>query len=71
MAAHIETFANRSIEIDDNDNLHIAGKEILYEHDAVNGTWSARYLPYTRYDSLLVLARAIIRDTAEFVDSEH
>ncbi len=69
MATHIETFANRKIEIDDDGSLRIAGKEILYEHDLVSETWSARYLPYTRYDSLLALAHAIIRDTEEFVDN--
>ena len=68
MATHTETFANRTIEIDGDGKLRIAGKEILYEHDLVSGTWSARHLPYTRYDSLLELARAIIRDTEEFVD---
>jgi hypothetical protein len=68
VAAHTETFNDRTIQIDEAGNLHVAGKEIHYEHDRVSNTWSARYLPYTRYDSLLELARAIIRDTSEFVD---
>ena len=69
MAKHSEIFANCTIEIEEDDSLRIAGKEINYDYDPVAGQWSASYLPYTRYDSLLELARAIAGDTVEFVDS--
>ncbi len=70
MTKHTETFANCTIEIEDDDSLRIAGKEINYDYDPVSREWSASYLPYTKYDSLLALAQAIARDTVEFVDSK-
>ncbi len=66
MANHKETFADCVIEITDADKLTINGKEIDYDHDGTDDKWSTRYLPYTKYDSLLDMARAIARDTAEF-----
>ncbi|MBA3613632.1 MAG: hypothetical protein H0W49_12115 [Nitrospirales bacterium] len=66
MANHKETFEGCVIEIKDDVNLTINGKEINYEHDRTNNKWSSRYLPYTKYNSLLELARAIVRDTVEF-----
>ncbi len=69
MAKHSEIFANCTIEIEEDDSLRVAGKEINYDYDPVAQQWSASYLPYTRYDSLLELARAIAGDTVEFVDS--
>ena len=70
MAQHTEKFANCRIEIAEDDSLTIEGKEILYDYDAAAGKWSASYLPYTRYDSLLDLARAIAGDTVEFVATQ-
>lgn len=69
MTKHSEIFANCTIEIEEDDSLRVAGKEINYDYDPVAKQWSASYLPYTRYDSLLELARAIAGDTVEFVDS--
>lgn len=66
MTHHTEVFEGGTIDIEDDTNLTINGKEISYIHDAVKNKWSSRYLPYTQYDSLLDLARAIIRDTVEF-----
>ncbi len=68
MTKHTETFANCTIEIEDDDSLRIAGKDINYDYDPVSKKWSASYLPYTHYDSLQSLAQAIVRDTVEFVD---
>jgi hypothetical protein len=70
MTTHTETFANHTIDIDDDGGLRIDGKEIHYEHDPVSNTWSASYLPYTQYNSLLELARAIVRDTVEFINTQ-
>lgn len=66
MAHHKETFEGCEIEIKDDANLSINGKEINYEYDQVKNKFSTRYLPYTQYDSLLEMARAIARDTVEF-----
>ena len=69
MTKHTEVFENCTIEIEDDDSLRIAGKEIIYHYNSVLRKWSANYLPYMHYDSLLDLARAIVSDTVEFVDS--
>lgn len=66
MANHKETFEGSVIEIKDPDKLTINGKEIDYKYDAAQNKWWSRYLPYTKYNSLLEMARAIVRDTAEF-----
>lgn len=71
MAKLNEVIAGHSVEIDDNDNLTIAGKPIDYAHDPQSNKWSSRYLPYSQFDSLDGLARAIARDTVEFVGSEN
>lgn len=68
MARHTETLGGTAIEIDDDAHLTIRGKDIAYEHDPDANTWSARQLPYTHYNSLIDLARALVRDTVEFVD---
>lgn len=67
MASHRETYKGFEIDIEDDTKLTINGKEIDYEYDNVENKWSSRYLPYTRYDSLLELAQAIARDTVEFI----
>lgn len=61
-----EVYENCRIQIEDGIRLFINQKEIEYEHDETNKKWSSRYLPYTQYDSLAALARAIVSDTAEF-----
>ncbi|MDR4462717.1 MAG: tyrosinase cofactor [Nitrospira sp.] len=63
---HKEVLEGCTIEIRDDDHLTINGKEIHYEHNRSDGTWSSKYLPYTKYPSLLAMARAIVRDTVEF-----
>ena len=69
MSKHTEEFANCTINIEDNGKLTIQNKVIDYEHDADSGTWSSHYLPYSRYNSLLELARAIAGETLEFADT--
>lgn len=66
MSHHKENFEGCNIEIKDDANLSINGKEIIYEYDGTKNKFSSRYLPYTQYDSLLELARAIARHTVEF-----
>ncbi len=66
MATIKETFDNCEIIIQDDDTLSINGKPIVYEKNMDTGKWLSRYLPYTEYDSLLGLAKAIVRDTVEF-----
>ncbi len=70
MTKHTEVFENCTIEIEDDDSLRIAGKEIIYDYDPASRKWSAGYLPYKNYDSLLDLAQAIVRDTVEFVHAQ-
>ncbi len=69
MASINQSYEGSEIEIEDDTNLTIDGKHIECEHDSLSGKWSSKYLPYTHYDSLLDLARAIARDAAEFSDA--
>ena len=55
-----------TVEIDDDDTLRIAGKDIDYVYDAEAKKWSSRYVPYSRYDSLEDLGKAIATHTEEF-----
>jgi hypothetical protein len=71
MTKHTETVGNYTITIEDDESLNIAGKAIDYAYDPVSNKWSSRYLPYSSYDSLLELARAIATDTVEFIDSHN
>lgn len=66
MAIHRETFEGCDIEIKDDINLSINGKEIDYEFDQVKNKFYSKYLPYTQYNSLLEMARAIAKHTVEF-----
>ncbi len=66
MSYHQETFEGCNIEIRDDVNLSINGKEVDYQHDRGKNKFSSKYLPYTQYDSLLELARAIAQHTVEF-----
>lgn len=66
MPAQRKTYLSRKININKNNELTINKKQIDYEHDRIERKWSSKYLPYTRYNSLLDLAKAIVRDTEEF-----
>lgn len=66
MSHHKEIFEGCNIEVKDDTDLSINGKEIVYEHDGAKNKFSSKYLPYTQYDSLLEMARAIARHTVEF-----
>ncbi len=69
MKQHIENFKNREIEISEKGQLTINSKLIDYEYDGTSKKWSSRYLPYSEYNSLQELARAIADNTAEFVNT--
>lgn len=71
MTEHTEEFADCTIKIEDSGELTIQNKLIEYEKDTETDTWSSRLLPYTRYGSLIELARAIISDTPEFLDKKN
>ena len=66
MGSKKETYENCEIRIEDDIQLFINQKAIDYVHDKDNKKWLSRYLPYTEYDSLIALAKAIVSDTAEF-----
>ena len=66
MAIHRETYEGADIEIKDDIDLSINGKQIDYEFDQVKNKFYSRYLPYTQYNSLLEMARAIAKHTVEF-----
>lgn len=66
MGVITETFQGSTIEIENDSNLTIDGKIIQPVFNLSTQQWSANYLPYTTYPSLLDLARAIVRDTEEF-----
>ncbi len=65
MSSRQLTYKNHTIVIE-NGHLFIDQKEIEYELDHERQKWSSWYLPYTQYDSLGELAKAIIVDTDEF-----
>lgn len=58
------------VEIDDANNLSVAGKQIDYQHDAAAKKWSSIYLPYSHFDSLEELADAVATHTEEFKTPE-
>lgn len=66
MAQHTETFAGCTITITNDTELTIDGKEIDYEYDATKDKFSSKYMPYTLYNSLLELGRAIAKHSVEF-----
>lgn len=66
MGSKQEVYENCQIRIEDDESLYINQKAIDYEYDKENKTWSSRYLPYSQYESLDDLAKAIVSDTAEF-----
>lgn len=69
MNAHQETYRGCDIEISAEGQLTINAKQIDYVFDSKEKKWSTRYLPYSLYSSLLELAKAVVRDTAEFVNA--
>ncbi len=71
MTKHTEELANCTIIIDDDDNLTIQNKPLDYVYEADTDTWSSNYLPYSQYESLVELARAIASETLEFVDTQN
>ncbi len=66
MANHKETYLSCQIEIKDNNQLRINKKNIEYDYDDSQRKWSSKYLPYSSYDSLLELSKAITKDSVEF-----
>lgn len=68
MNPYIETFKGREIEISADGNVTINAKQIEYEYDSSRNKWSTRYLPYSQYDSLVDLAKAVAGDTEEFLN---
>lgn len=69
MADYHETFAGCEIVITNDSELTINGKRIEYHYNGVSKTWYSKYLPYSDFDSLKELARAIARDSVEFSTS--
>lgn len=64
MSTRNETYKGFDITIEDNNKLMINDKEIDYGLE--DDKWFSKYLPYTVYDSLDELAKAIISNTSEF-----
>ena len=71
MKARKESYKGCSIEIEDDARLTINGKDIDCKLDPRSRKWSSRYMPYTRYDTLLELAQSIVRDAAEFPNTDN
>ena len=70
MANYRKKVKGHMVEIDNDDNLQIAGKDIDYTYDADAKKWSSRYVPYARYDSLEDLGKAIATHTEEFKEPQ-
>lgn len=68
MEPHKETYEGCEIEITSEAHLTINNKPIDYELDLSGKNWSSKYLPYSEYDSLSDLAKAIVSNTAEFAN---
>ncbi len=66
MSVQQQTYKGHDIKIEDDEKLTINEKEIEYVQDKDLGKWFSKHLPYTQYDSLEALAKAIAIDTAEF-----
>lgn len=76
MAQHREIYKGFEIVVDDPSaaaagaaspirKLTIAGREIAFVEDAP-GSFYTGYLPYTSYESVMDLAKAVIEHTEEF-----
>jgi hypothetical protein len=61
-----ETYQGHDITIEDDKKLTINHKVIDYLQDKEQRKWYSKHLPYTQYDSLEALAKAIAVDTEEF-----
>ena len=71
MPAQHVTHSGCDIQIDEDNQLTISGKPIELKWDHVKSQWSSRHLPYSNYDSILALAKAIAENSADFAsDSE-
>lgn len=68
MEPHKEIYQGCEIEITSGAHLTINSKQIEYELDPSGKNWSSKYLPYSDYDSLSNLAKAIVSNTAEFAN---
>ena len=66
MKATIEKYNDCTIAILDDGQLCIDDKLINYECDLNERQWHSEYLPYSQYNSLLDLAKAIVDNTEEF-----
>lgn len=66
MSVQQQNYKGHDIKIEDDVKLIINEKEIEYIEDKAQGKWFSKHLPYTQYDSLEALAKAIAVDTAEF-----
>jgi hypothetical protein len=69
MTTHTETYLGCEIEIQDDKQLKINSKLIDTDFDAERKKWSTRYLPYSEFDSLEELSRAVTRDSVEFTEA--
>ncbi|MFT5702041.1 MAG: hypothetical protein ACI8ZB_004946 [Desulforhopalus sp.] len=67
MRPYKEIYNGCDLLISETETLFINTKEIEYEHNPSDNTWSSRYLPYSQYNSLLEMAKAIADNAAEFV----
>lgn len=65
MLNHEEVYENTTIVIKDQ-TVTLNGKYIPVEYNEVNDTWHSCYLPYSEYQSLLLLSKAISRESADF-----
>ncbi|MCK5896643.1 MAG: hypothetical protein KAG20_07545 [Cocleimonas sp.] len=61
-----QTYKGHDITIEDQERLIINSKVIDYREDKEQKKWFSKYLPYTEYDSLEALGKAIAVDTEEF-----
>ena len=66
MASVKEDYEGCAIEIEVENTLTLNGKKIEFTHDNTNETWHSDYLPYSQYNSLIELARAIVHESGEF-----
>ncbi|MFV2059127.1 MAG: hypothetical protein ACC653_00505 [Gammaproteobacteria bacterium] len=71
MTTHKETYLKCDIEITDEQQLTINKKNIEYDYNDTNKKWSSKYLPYSEYDSLIDLSKAITKDSIEFTTLNH
>ncbi|SER14805.1 hypothetical protein SAMN05421690_10105 [Nitrosomonas sp. Nm51] len=66
MSTIMETYQDKTIEVQDNKKLLIDSKPIQVVFDNDTGKWSTHLIPYKEFDDLLALAKQIIADSEEF-----